>query len=352
MQATLRNQALEKTPCLIKNGGFVTRRSLEQCSSELLATYKSDNFSGNSILILAAGLGIDDWAFSFSFKQVISIDSDKELNNISRYNFDVLNRKNIERIDINAEEFLQKNKSKFDLIYIDPDRRNDKGRQILLSEHQPNVVELLPKLFDISSKVLIKCSPLYDIDMAISEIPSISEVYSVSKYGEMKELLILAEDKPSIDSIAIYCSDIQKDNKTNTFETNNKKEYQLNIADEIGPILYEAGACLIKLRKNHEFAMELNLLALDNSVAFYTSNYINNEFIGRCFKVIKSMTYNVKECVEYFKSNQISKANIKARGLKFNTEELRRKLKLKDGGTDYIFVIPFKKQTILIHCTY
>lgn len=352
MQATLRSQANEKVPCLIKSGGFVTRRSLEQCSSELLATYKSDNFRGNNILILAAGLGIDDWAFSFSFQQVISIDSDKELNNISCYNFDVLNRKNIERIDINAEEFLLKNKSKFDLIYIDPDRRNDKGRQILLSEHQPNVVELLPRLFDISSKVLIKCSPLYDIDMAISEIPSISEVYSVSKYGEMKELLILAEDKPSIDCIAIYCSDIQKDNKTNTFETNNKKEQKLKIAEDLGTYLYETGSCLVKLRKNHEYAMELDLLALDKSVAFYTSNNINNQFIGRCFKIIKSMTYNVKECIEYLKVNNISKANIKARGLKFNTEELKRKLGLKDGGIDYIFVIPYKNQTILVHCTY
>ena len=259
---------------------------------------------------------------------------------------------NIERINANAEEFLENNTSKFDLIYIDPDRRNEKGRQILLKEHQPNVVELLPKLFDLSPKVLIKCSPLYDFEMAISEISSISEVYSISKYGEMKELLILAERENTNNNISIICSDISKDNKTKHFRTQNKTEYNLKIADEIGPFLYEAGSSLVKMRKNHEFAMGLNLFALDKSIAFYTSNYINNLFIGRCFKIIKSMTYNAKECIKYFKDNNISKANIKVRGLKFNTEELKIKLKLKDGGTDYIFVIPFKNQTILIHCIY
>ncbi len=317
-----------------------------------MALYKSKLFKGNNVLILAAGLGIDDLALSYSFEQVLSIDSDEDLNKISRYNFNVLGRKNIKRIDGTAEEFLENNSSPFDLIYIDPDRRNEKGRQILLSEHQPNVVELLPKLFKISPKVLIKCSPLYDFEMAISEIPNISEVNSVSKYGEMKELLILAERENANDNISIVCSDISRDNKIKQFRTQNKKVYNLKIANEIGPYLYEAGACLVKMRKNHEFAMDLDLLALDNSTAFYTSDYLNNQFIGRSFKVIISMTYNVNECIKYLKINNISKANIKARGLKFNTEELKRKLKLKDGGTDYIFVLPFKNQNILIHCTY
>jgi len=317
-----------------------------------LALYKSNIFKGNNVLVLAAGLGIDDWAFSFSFDHVLSIDSDIELNEVSRYNFNALGRKNIKRIDGNVEEYLEEIKVKFDLIYIDPDRRNEKGRQILLSEHQPNVVELLPILFNLSPRILIKCSPLYDFEMAISEIPSTSEVYSVSKYGEMKELLILAERKNKNENISIICSDILKENTINSYRTENKRAYNLKIADGLGAYLYEAGSCLVKMRKNHEYAMGLNLLALDNSIAFYTSNNLNNQFIGRYFKIIKSINYNVKGCLKYLNDNHISKANIKARGLKFNTEELKKKLKLKDGGEDYIFVIPFKNQTIMIHCTY
>ena len=317
-----------------------------------MALYKSNVFKGNNVLVLAAGLGIDDWAFSFSFNQVLSIDSDIELNDISRYNFNALGRKNIKRIDGNVEEYLEEIKVKFDLIYIDPDRRNEKGRQILLSEHKPNVVELLPILFNLSPRVLIKCSPLYDFEMAISEIPSTSEVHSVSKYGEMKELLILAERENKNENISIICSDILKENTINSYRTENKKAYNLKIADGLGTYLYEAGSCLVKMRKNHEYAMDLNLLALDNSIAFYTSNNLNNQFIGRYFKIIKSINYNVKGCLKYLNDNRISKANIKARGLKFNTEELKKKLKLKDGGEDYIFVIPFKNQTIMIHCTY
>ncbi len=352
MQASLRNSALEKSPNLIKNGGFVTRRSLEQCSSELLAEFKGKEFNGNKILILAAGLGIDDWAFSFSFNKVVSIDSDFELNAISRYNFEVLKRNNIQRIDVNANDFLENNSDLFDLIFVDPDRRNEKGRQILLSEHQPNVVELLPKLFSISPKVLIKCSPLYDYEMAISEIPNISTIYSVSKYGEMKELLILAEKTHFEGRISIICSDILKDKTSISFRTQDQTDSNFKGADEVGDFLYEVGSCIVKMRKHHQYASELNLMALDVSVAYYTSNYIINKFIGRCFKVIKSMNYNSKDCIKYFESLQIKKANIKARGLKFNTEELRKKLKLKDGGADYIFALPHKNTILLIHCTY
>jgi 16S rRNA G966 N2-methylase RsmD len=352
LQASLRNLALEKVSNLIGHGGFVTRRSLEQCSSELLAEFKGNEFKGNKILILAAGLGIDDWAFSFSFNKVISIDTDIELNAISRYNFGVLKRNNIQRIDANASEFLDRNSETFDLVFVDPDRRNEKGRQILLGEHQPNVVELLPKLFAISSKVLIKCSPLYDYEMAILEIPNISTMYSVSKYGEMKELLILAEKDYSEDGISIICSDILKDKSTVSYKTLDKKESKYSATDEIGYYLYEAGSCVVKMRKHHHLAMELNLSGIDISVAYYTSNQINNQFIGRCFKIIKSMKYNSKDCIKYFESKHIKKANIKARGLKFNTEELRKKLKLKEGGADYIFALPYKNNILLIHCTH
>lgn len=352
-QASLRNLAKEKTPYLLEHGGFVTRRSLEQCSSEQLAMFKALEFKGKRILILAAGLGIDDWAFSQSFDQVVSIDLDENLNAISRYNFQVMQKHNIVRIDGNAEEFLKLNKDAFDLVYIDPDRRSDKGRQILLSEHQPNVIELLPILFQISPKVLIKCSPLYDYEMAKTEVPNISKIYSTSKIGEMKELLILANKDLIEGPIEIICSDIDNSNQIAAYKHyENQMEISFQMADEIGDYLWEVGACILKMRLHHQYAMENQLLGLDKTIAFYTSNHINNKFIGRSFKVIKSMTYNVKNSLKYLQNEGISKANVKARGLKFNTEELKKKLKLKDGGIDYLFAIPFKGEIRLIHCRY
>lgn len=318
-----------------------------------MAWFKCTEFSGNKILVLAAGLGIDDWAFSHSFKEVISIDTDEDINDISRYNFQKAGIHNIKRVNAKAEEFVINDTNEYDLIYIDPDRRTEKGRQILLSEHQPNIIELLPELFQKSKKVLIKCSPLYDYEMAKKELPHLSKMFSISRNSEMKELLLLVDSENESSNLEIICCDLNKNGQTQIYKTFEDLNIHLkNLEDHIGKYLYEAASCLVKMRVQSKYAFELDLKPLHYLVPYFTSDILNENFIGRCFTIIQSMSYNVKNCLKYLKENQINKANIKARGVKFNTEDVKKKLKLGDGGNDYIFVLPFKNDTILIHCRY
>ena len=131
---TLNNykKALVKMPLMASNFCWLPNLGFEQASSEKTADYKSKLFKGNTILDLTGGLGIDDLAFAKQFKQVISLDINKELNQIVKHNFEILLVKNIERKDELAEYFLNYNEDYFDVIYLDADRRPEaKGKKIL-----------------------------------------------------------------------------------------------------------------------------------------------------------------------------------------------------------------------------
>ncbi len=352
MQAELTGQAKDKVPELQEAGGFYTRRSLEQCSSEKVAAYKASLFNGKNILILAGGLGIDDIAFARSYNSVISLDPDLFLNRIFRYNADCLKIKNIERLDCSAETYLNARNAEFDMVYADPDRRDGGKRQILLKDHSPDLVALLPGLFAISPLVLIKCSPMYDHEMARQEISGLKHIYSISKQGEMKEMLLLASREHSPEAgFSVTCTDITNEG-LNTCTFSGPVAGAAVPASAIGPFFFEAGASVVKMRKAFEYAAILGLNVLEQAPGYFSSEQRPAQFIGRSFRVIAVMPYRASACKTYLTENGIRKANVKARGMKFNSAELHRKLDLNDGGEDYIFVLPFKGSGQFIHCRY
>lgn len=338
-------------PALLEAGAFFTKRSLEQCSSEDTARYKAGLFKGRRLLSLASGLGVDDIAFSQVFEEVVSVDPDVALNRIVRYNLELLKISNIRRLDMTAETFLKSEKDPFDLVYMDPDRRSDAGRQILLKDHLPDAASLLEQLFAISPAVLIKCSPMYDYNMARREIRGISHLYSLSRHGEMKELLLLAERdfKPGQD-LMITCTDIDSQNNVLAYTASESEPDTCLPASELKGYLHEAGSSLIKMRMHHSYACSLGLKQLDNKTGFYCSEGIPEHFIGKSYRIIGSMPYKPAAVKQYLKENQIMKANTKTRGLAFSTAEMADRLGIRDGGDDFLFALPFQGKPFLLHC--
>ena len=301
------------------------------------------------MLVLAAGLGVDDWAFSKSFETVTSIEPDIELNAISKFNFNKLDTKNINRIESNAETFLAQLTTRFDAIYLDPDRRQDDKRQILLKDHQPNCIELMDQLLKHSDTVVIKASPLYDYEVVFKELSNVKSLYAISRNGEMKELLIVCSAEKIFPEdcriFAVDCnnSDYQMEEFAYSTETYNQ------ISTE-GKYFYEAGASIVKLRKFLNYGQTLGLASVDASVPYYCSDQLIDNFIGRTFEIHAKMDFSAKSCQKYFKSLQIDKINLKVRGLKYSTEALKVSMKLKEGGDDYLFVLPHNGKTIGFHC--
>jgi len=336
-----------KLPQLYAAGGFISSRGLEQCTAETVAAYKAQLIIGKKILTLAAGIGIDDMALSKVCESLIGVDNDEDLNTLAEYNFERMGLTNIKRLTLTAEDFLQGNTQTYDAIYIDPDRRDGAQRQLLLAEHQPNVIALMPQLLRITNQVWIKCSPLYDIDMAIKELPGISNVYVISERGEVKEMLLQIGKAPTLSHI-IHCTDIgASEIKTVAFTNLAMPETTASALS----YFYEAGASLVKARTHHTYAASLGLKMLDKTVPFYMGDLPHPLFMGKCMAIKNSFPINPKQIKLYLKSAGINQINIKARGVKTDTAQLFKTIGIKEGGEDFLFLTPFDGKPMALHCT-
>lgn len=345
----LKNQIKDKLPSFAQANCLFTKKSFEQCTAESIAKYKALVFSGNSLLVLAGGLGVDDWAFSQSFKQIVSIEPSVELNTISLFNFNKLNINNITRLSTSAEQFLAENSSNFDTIYIDPDRRTEDKRQILLKDHLPNCIELMPVLKKMANTILIKCSPLYDYEQAFKELDNIQAMYALSRNGEMKELLLVCGKNTSDPKYCLlHAVDIKQSQiHSVTFKIDDPIDTHTSYQ---GKYLYEAGASVVKLRQHLQYATQLHLGVIDRSVPYFNHSELIDNFNGRTFEILYSAEFSAKSCIKYLKEQGISKINLKVRGLPYSTEALRQSLKIKEGGEEFLFVLPCEGKARFFYC--
>lgn len=346
-QSKLAPKLKNKLPNFYEVGGLISTRSLEQCTAEAVAEYKALLIIGNSILTLASGIGIDDLALAKGRQSLVSVDNDEVLNTLAQYNFNLMGANNIQRITQTAEEFIISNTKQFDAVYIDPDRRDGEQRQLLLSEHQPNVIALLPSLLKISNQIWIKCSPLYDIDMALKELSSVEEVHVISLKGEVKEMLLKVGQAVNA-PFMVVCTDIG----TNETKTVALSEHKIPFeAETIEGFFYEAGGSLVKARQHHSYAASMDLLMLDKTVPFYIGASPQRNFMGKVLGIKTSFPLNPKQIKVYLKAEGLHQINIKARGVKCDVHALFKALGIKEGGEDFLFLAPFKGKQLAIHCT-
>ena len=163
-----------------KNIYYPTRLNIEQTSSEITANYKAKLISGNSLVDITGGFGVDVYCFSQKVKHITHVEISQELSEIVAYNNKQLNVKNIQTHIGDGLEYLKESSEKFDWIYTDPSRRNDtKGKVFLLEDCLPNIPENLDLMFDKSTNILIKISPFLDITSAIKELKFVKEIHVV-----------------------------------------------------------------------------------------------------------------------------------------------------------------------------
>lgn len=344
----LEKKALLKLPIFFNHQCLFTRRSFEQASSEVLANYKKTMFKGNNCLILAAGLGIDDWAFSQSFTKVISVDSDTYLNDLVKHNFEQLKINNIDRITDTAENYIKNCNQKHDLIYIDPDRRdNDGKRNFSLSQHQPNIIQMLGVLFKISNKIVIKCSPMYDVQMAIRELEHIVNIYAISYKGEVKELLI-EQDNEYKGEIKLNAVDIQNDAVVHEIFEIKSSQIEVEKADKLESYLVDVGSSIVKLRKVKEYALRMNFKFINENSPFLISENVPVKCIGKVYEIIQIIAFNYKKIKLLLKDKDIKQLNIKIRGIEMNSTELFKKFGVKEGGNHFLFITKINEEMTCI----
>ena len=315
-----------------KNIYFPNKLNIEQTSSEVTANYKANLVSGNSLIDLTGGFGVDAYYFSKRIKNVIHCEINKSLSEIVKHNYKTLNINTIECLNENGIEALKHIDRPFDWIYIDPSRRDDTKKKVfLLSECIPNIKTFQGLFLKYANNVMIKTSPLLDIKATLNDLKQIKELHVIALDNEVKELLWVLERDCKTEFI-IKTVNLTKQSKQE-FEFSFENESN-EIAEYTGPIayLYEPNAAILKAGAFNSVSTQLNIPKLHKHSHLYTSNTLI-DFPGRRFKIEKSIPFNKK----IFAKEKISKANVTTRNFPISVGEIRKKLKIKDGGDIYLF---------------
>ncbi|WP_438712289.1 THUMP-like domain-containing protein [Aquimarina muelleri] len=305
--------------------------NLEQTSSETTALYKSNLVSGDSLIDLTGGFGIDDYYFSKRVKKVMHCELNADLSIIAAHNFKTLGSENIKTYSSNGLDIL-KNQTFVDWIYIDPSRRHDtKGKVFFLEDCLPNVPDNLDFLFQKSNNILLKTSPLLDIQIGINALKNIKEIHVVAVNNEVKELLWVL-DKTYKEDIKIITVNIQKSGNQ-IFSFIQKEEAQQSITiGEPTKYLYEPNSAILKSGGFLSISATFKIKKLHLHSHLYSSDQII-DFPGRKFEILSVYPYQKK----IISKTGINKANITTRNFPESVATLRKKHKIKDGGDIYLF---------------
>ncbi len=330
-QLRARKKAKNKLPQWYKTEGIVfpPLLSMEQCSSELAAKYKSKLMQGDLAVDLTGGAGVDAYYLSKTFKRVIYVDLNKDLAEIATHNFKTLGVENIEVVNGKSEEYISQFSDKVDLIYIDPARRNQHKKLFLLEDCSPNILLLQSTLLLKSDVLMVKTSPMLDITKGVAQLQNVSEIEVVGIKNEVKEVLFIQNRKPQ-NNVIIKAIDLAAEISFCT-EWSSKEKASIS---GVSTYLYEPNATIFKTGKLDNLANQFNVFKLNKNTNLFTSAHLEKDFPGRVFHVKHVLKYEKKEIKEVLASKE---ANIAVRNFPDTVDIMRKKLGLKSGGSTYLF---------------
>jgi 16S rRNA G966 N2-methylase RsmD len=316
-----------------KNIIFPHGVSMEQCSSEKTAKYKSELIQGESLIDLTGGTGVDTYYLSKKFEQTIYVERNKDLCELAKHNFSALGSEISIEIG-EAASYIEKQESDIDWFYLDPARRDDTNKKVFkVSDCQPDLNTLLPLLLKTKANVLVKLSPMLDIKEVINTLTNIKSIHVVSVDNECKELLLLIENEyqGEIAINAVNIGNEKRDKFSFTYTEEN------NAAPKFSPpleYLYEPNVSILKAGAFKTIVDNFSLFKIHRHSHLYTSEALNNNFQGRIFKIIAIVPATHKALKPYLNDR---KANLTVRNFPLTTNQLGQKLKIKDGGKVFIF---------------
>lgn len=340
--------------------------SMEQCSSESTALYKaelaarllglpvsssvssslsspassspsSSDFSEEIWFVdLTGGFGVD---FSYIAARLgvksMYVERQAHLCEAAKENFERLGLKNAIVKNEDGIEVLHSLKE-LKLIFIDPARRDDAGNKVVsLKDCTPDVTVLQEEMLLKADYVIIKLSPMLDWHRAISELSHVREVHIISVNNECKELLLVLSARNMGENLRVYCiNDAQSFVCDELDMESSSVKIAPSILEEM-QYLYEPNASLMKAGCFGVLSERYDARMLSKNSHLFVSREPIAVFPGRSFRIIAVSSFNKKELKRHLSG--ITKANIATRNFPLSVAELRKRLKLKDGGETYIF---------------
>ncbi|MDY5969498.1 MAG: class I SAM-dependent methyltransferase [Bacteroidales bacterium] len=331
-----RKEAREKYPSLLKYPQFVFPPHLnrQQSSSEATARYKASLLQeGLNIVDITGGFGIDDLFLAEKAKRVLRIEKEGPLNAIAEWNaLQTGRREKVQSICADSMEWLCHTREHFDLLYVDPARRNEAGRKVAsLADCTPNVLPLLPRLFEVADRLLVKASPMVDIKKATEELGCVDEVHVVEWKGECKEVLFLCGREERHHSTRRIFTIIGDEGDARV-----KKDYGVEeetvavtvFATEMKRYVYEPSPAPMKAGCFKLLCWWYGVEKLAPATHLYTSDRCVADFPGRVFEVIRAV--KPKEIKAVIPSGR---ANVLCRNYPVTSAALANQYNLKDSNS-------------------
>jgi hypothetical protein len=224
---------------------------------------------------------------------------------------------------------------------------------VAVADCEPDVSLLEELLLRKASRVLVKLSPMLDLSLALRTLRHTSEVHIVSVDNECKELLLLlTPEEVSADEVPICCVNLlSKSHATSTFCFTRQEEQQAigGCTDRLGSYLYEPNASLLKGGAFHRIADVFGIQKLHPNSHLYTSDSLHTAFPGRCFRIVGECGLNKKELKEQL--GDLKQANLTVRNFPATVAELRKRLRLAEGGETYLFATTMNDdRRVMIRC--
>ena len=333
-QITSKLKSKKKLPSWFgtKNIYFPNKINIEQTSSELTAEFKSSIIAGDRMIDCTGGFGVDSYYFSKKFKSLIYIERDQSLYNITKLNSDKLGVTNTIHLNEDGLQYVKNIKTEFDLLYIDPSRRNLKNKKVhFLSECTPVIDSSLIKALSKFKTILIKCSPIIDIKKTIDDLETVIEIYIIGINNEVKEILFKL-CKRGEKKIKVSCIDLNKRKYDLSFNYNEINNKENRYTSEPQKYLYEPNSMILKSGAFNLICDRYKVNKLNPNSHLYTSDKLI-DFPGRKFTVLNIIIYSKKT----LKKLSLKQANITTRNFPLDVKEIRKISGLKDGGNDYLF---------------
>lgn len=322
-------KAASKLPSYHAARCILPKISYEQSTSEAVADSRG-YARGNLAIDLTCGLGVDSFYLSKNYKKVIAIELDPLRADIARHNFKLLQAHNIEVVTSSAEDFLADFTEQADLIFIDPARRDDTGNKVYsIEDSSPNVLHLLPILRKIAPQIIIKLSPLFDIDECFRLFGADCAVEIVSHNNECKEVVVkfgMATQHKIINTI------IGTPTKHIVCEPKNDTLKLQNIAT--AQFLYVPDVAFYKSRTVEQM--------LGGTDAHYQGGYVLTShplenFHGRGYKIQATLPYHPKNIKKILAQQKIKNITIHQRLFPYSNTQIHKELATKEGNGQKLF---------------
>ena len=313
--------------------------STQNCRRQQFKTQNSKFKTSTRMTDLTGGFGVDFSFTSCAFAAATYVERNEQLCHIVEHNLPLLGLNNATVVCADAVEYLSTVEPQT-MLFLDPARRDEHGaKTVMLADCTPDVVQLLPKLLEKSRFTMLKLSPMLDWHKAVDDLQgAVRAVHIVSVGGECKELLLVLSTVVESE-LKVYCADLSTASDTSSIFVytpgSSAPVANSKLKTQNSKFVHEPNASIMKAGCFDELAAAYGVSPVSRNSHLFLSDEPVEDFPGRSFVVERVTTMNKSELRKALAG--IAKANIATRNFPLSVAELRKRLKIKDGGDVYIF---------------